>query len=218
MDATRTARCALAFLAASALIVACGEDSETSAPTSVPPAAAAPKAVEATSKLTSADGAQAGTVTFTTVPEGTEVDIQVTANKAVAAGQFHGIHVHANGDPANGDGCKADPAAAPATWFTAVDGHFTEGTASHTEHKGDLPSVLVRKDGRASLRFTTDRFIPSDLVGKAVVLHASADNFGNIPTGSLPDQYKANGPAASTKTAATGNAGDRMACGVIASP
>ena len=119
------------------------------------------------------------------MPGGTEVDVQVAPNKAVTAGRFHGIHVHANGDPANGEGCKADPMAGPATCFTAVDGHLTEGSASHTGHKGDLPSVLVRKDGAASLRFTTDRFTPGEVIGKAVVLHASADNFGNIPMGTL---------------------------------
>lgn len=215
MDATRNARWALAAFAAPALLVACGDDSETSATTTLPSGASAPT-VEARTTLATADGAQAGTVTFASVPGGTEVDVQVTATKAVTAGQFHGIHVHANGDPANGEGCKADAAAAPTTWFTAVDGHLTEGSASHNDHKGDLPSVLVRKDGTASLRFTTDRFSPSEVVGKAVVLHASADNFGNVPIGGLPDQYRANGPAASTKTASTGNAGDRMACGVIA--
>ena len=165
--------------------------------------------------LATADGAEAGTVTFTSVPGGTEVDVQVRATKAVEAGSFHGIHVHANSDAANGEGCKADPAAPPASWFTAVDGHLTEGTASHTDHKGDLPSVLVRKDGTASLRFTTDRFTPSEVVGKAVVVHGSEDNFGNIPTGNMPDQYKPNGEAATTKTRGTGNAGDRMACGLI---
>ena len=130
-------------------------------------------------------------------------------------GSFHGIHVHANDDPANGEGCKADAAMAPPTWFTAVDGHLKQGTATHTDHTGDFPSVLVNKDGTASLRFTTDRFTPAQVVGKAVVLHANADNFGNVPTGSLPDQYRANAEAATTKTTGTGNAGDRMACGLV---
>jgi len=165
--------------------------------------------------LATADGSQAGTVTFTASPAGTEVDVQLKAVKSVAAGRFHGIHVHANDDPANGEGCKADPAGVASTWFTAVDGHLKEGTATHTDHMGDLPSVLVLKDGSGSLRFTTDRFRPLDVVGKAVILHASADNFGNIPTGALADQYTANAAEATSKTAATGNAGDRMACGVI---
>ncbi len=206
----------LAALTAPLLLAACGDASETTTATTV--AAAQASAPEARATLTTADGASAGTVSFRGAPGGTEVDIQVTAARAVTAGRFHGIHVHANDNPANGEGCKADPAAGPATWFTAVDGHLKAGTATHTDHTGDLPSVLVRKDGTASLRFTTDRFTPAEVMGKAVVLHANADNFGNIPTGSLPDQYEANAEAATTKTADTGNAGDRVACGLISRP
>ena len=206
---------ALAAVAAPALLAGCGDTTEDSAATPTAPAAAQPRAPEAMATLATADGAPAGTIGFSPVPGGTEVDVQVTAAKAVTAGRFHVIHVHANDNPANGEGCQADPAMAPSTWFTAADGHLKAGTATHVDHTGDLPSVLVRKDGTASLRFTTDRFTPAEVVGKAVILHASADNFGNIPTGSLPDQYTANAAAATTKTADTGNAGDRMACGLI---
>ena len=57
--------------------------------------------------------------------------------------------------------------------------------------------------------------MPAELPGKAVILHAGADNFGNVPVGTGPDQYTANSAAATTKTGNTGNAGDRIACGVI---
>jgi len=217
MHTARNARWALAALAAPALLTACSDvptKSSTATTRAGAPASSA-KAPEARASLVTADGAQVGTVTFGSVTGGTEVEVHLTADKAVVAGRFHGIHVHANDDPANGEGCKADPAAAASTHFTAVDGHLKEGTAKHGEHSGDLPSVLVAKDGTASLRFTTDRFTPDAVVGKAVIVHAGADNFGNIPTGDLPDQYKPNAEAATTKTAATGNAGDRMACGVI---
>jgi len=206
------ARWALAALVVSALLAACGETSDT---TAADQASTKAKAAEVKAALTTADGASAGNVGFSAVPGGTQVDIQVTPAKAVTAGRFHAIHVHANDDPANGEGCKADAAAAPPTWFAAVDGHLKAGTATHNDHIGDLPSVLVQKDGTASLRFTTDRFSPADVVGKAVILHAGPDNFGNIPAGTLPDQYTANAEAATAKTAATGNAGDRMACGLI---
>jgi len=223
METSKT-RWTLVALAAPALLAACGDTTEdsaaattttTAAATTTTAAAAAARAPEAKATLATADGASAGTVGFSAVPGGTEVDVQLTSTRAVTAGRFHGIHVHANDDPANGEGCKADAAGAPSTWFTAADGHLKAGTATHTDHIGDLPSVLVRKDGTASLRFTTDRFTPTEVVGKAVIVHASGDNFGNIPTGSLPDQYTANAEAATTKTAATGNAGDRMACGLI---
>ncbi|MEJ7765491.1 MAG: superoxide dismutase family protein [Acidimicrobiales bacterium] len=216
---TTKARWALAALAAPALLVACTDTTtetttDRTVSTTVAGGAAQPKA-EAKAILSAADGTPAGTVSFSAAQGGTEVDVQLTSNKAVTGGNFHGIHVHANDDPANGEGCKAEPGGAPSTWFVAADGHLKAGTATHKEHTGDLSSVLVHKDGTASLRFTTDRFTPSEVIGKAVIVHANADNFGNIPAGTLPDQYTANAEAATTKTAATGNAGDRMACGLV---
>ena len=221
MDMARNLRWAVAALAAPALLSACSEVPESTSATTTAGAAAAAtptstsKAPETKASLLAADQTPAGTVTFTAATGGTEVDVRLVGNKAVKPGTFHGIHVHANDDPANGEGCKADPALAAPTWFTAVDGHLKAGTATHLDHIGDFPSVLVGKDGTASLRFTTDRFTPAEVVGKAVVLHASPDNFGNVPVGTLPDQYTANAEAATTKTAGTGNAGDRMACGLI---
>lgn len=209
-----TARWALAALVPTSLVAGCGEsESSKEAATATAPSTAAK--AEASATLTTADGEQAGTVELSAAPGGALVDIQLKAAKAVTAGRFHGIHVHANDDPANGEGCQADKAAAASTWFSSADGHLTSGTATHGDHRGDLPSVLVRKDGSASLRFTTDRFTPAEVIGKTVILHAAADNHGNIPTGSLPDQYTANAAAATTKTSGTGNAGDRMACGLI---
>ena len=222
MHIARNASWAVAVLVVPALFTACSDvERATSSSTSPAGAASTPKqasanAPEAKTDLTTAGGARVGTVTFSSTSGGAEVDVVLTADKAVMPGRFHGIHVHANDDPANGDGCKADPAAAASTWFTAVDGHLKAGNATHVDHTGDFPSLLVRKDGSASLRFTTDRFTPAEVVGKAVIVHAAADNFGNIPVGSLPDQYTPNAEAASTKTAGTGNAGDRVACGMIA--
>jgi Cu-Zn family superoxide dismutase len=75
--------------------------------------------------------------------------------------------------------------------------------------------VLIGPDGEASLTTATPRFDVGDLVGRAVILHAGRDNFGNVPVGAAADQYTANSPAASTATANTGNAGARYGCGVI---
>jgi Cu-Zn family superoxide dismutase len=85
----------------------------------------------------------------------------------------------------------------------------------HGGHAGYLPILYLDADGRAEARFTVDRIVPRELHGKAVILHAGADNFGNVPVGIAPDQYTANSPAATTKTMNTGNAGDRIACGVV---
>ncbi|MEO5678451.1 MAG: superoxide dismutase family protein [Acidimicrobiales bacterium] len=218
MDSAKTFRWAAAALTAPVLLAACGDN--TAGPgattTALATTTTALPAADAKTTLKSADGATAGVVTFSVGRTGTVVDVQLMASKDVKPSSFHGIHVHANDDPANGEGCKADPAMPASTWFTAVDGHLKEGTATHKDHTGDLPSVLVGKDGTASLRFTTDRLTPSDVAGKAVVVHAGADNFGNVPVGTGPDQYTPNAGGASTKTEATGNAGDRMLCGVIA--
>jgi Cu-Zn family superoxide dismutase len=48
-----------------------------------------------------------------------------------------------------------------------------------------------------------------------VIVHAGSDNYGNIPIGDAPDQYTPNSEAATEATAKTGNAGARIACGVI---
>ena len=173
----------------------------------------------ARARLMLADGTRIGSVRFwDDEHDGTtlvRVSIAVPTGKA-APGAFHGFHIHANNDPANGTGCIADPAAASSTWFTSVDGHFKHDAAeTHAGHAGDLPTIYLDAHGRAEARFTVDRITPAELPDKAVILHAGADNFGNVPVGAAPDQYTANSAAATTKTGNTGNAGDRIACGVI---
>jgi Cu-Zn family superoxide dismutase len=79
-----------------------------------------------------------------------------------------------------------------------------------------MPSVYVNPTA-LDTRFQIDRITPSELNGKVVILHAGADNFANIPLGSGPTQYTANSGDATTASAKTGNAGDRIACGMISS-
>jgi Cu-Zn family superoxide dismutase len=154
--------------------------------------------------LHDAAGNVVGRVVFETVTTG----VRVTAIVSSLAPGFHGFHVHANNDPANGAGCV------PPT-FASADGHFNTSGGTHGAHAGDMPSLLAKANGVARLSFTTDRFTLDAIAGRAVIVHASADNFGNIPTGSNPDQYTPNSPAATALTEATGNAGARVACGVI---
>ena len=85
----------------------------------------------------------------------------------------------------------------------------------HGSHAGDLTSLYFNRDGTVHLEFTTDRFIGGELFDRVVILHSGADNFGNIPLGSAAAQYTANASDATTATRNTGNAGDRIACGVI---
>jgi Cu-Zn family superoxide dismutase len=114
---------------------------------------------------------------------------------AVPAG-FHGFHVHAIGN------CTG-----PA--FTSAGGHLNPAGLNHGSHAGDMPVLLVKGDGSAVATFETDRFTVDQLFdadGSAIIVHANADNYANIPA--------AYGPANAT-TLATGDAGGRFACGVI---
>jgi Cu-Zn family superoxide dismutase len=156
-------------------------------------------------------GNAVGTVRFDVDSEHLTVRATLKQSSYVTTNAFHGLHIHANGDPANGSGCVANPASASNTWFVAVDGHLGVAGQTHGHHTGDLPSPLVEADGSARLVFTTDRVDPATLAGRAVVLHAGPDNFGNVPA----SQYTPATETALDLTRRTGNAGDRVACGVI---
>jgi superoxide dismutase, Cu-Zn family len=167
--------------------------------------------------LRDASGQEVGTVKFVDGRGHTEVRVDIRRGSGVTADAFHGFHIHANDVATNGEGCVADPAQPSNTWFTSADGHWkSDTTQTHGQHTGDMPSVFVNENGSVETRFTISRIPLRDLGGKAVVLHANADNFGNVPLGEALDQYTANAADATTKTQNTGNAGDRIACGVIA--
>lgn len=168
--------------------------------------------------LRDATGTARGTVSFEDDRHGTEVRVRISGlPDAAARNAFHGFHVHANNDPANGEGCVADPVAPSNTWFVSADGHWKADSQIHSGHNGDMPSVLVTSDGTAEMRFVTERIDLGALKGRAVIFHAGADNFGNVPLGTAPTQYTANDPAAVTATQNTGNAGDRVLCGSVRS-
>jgi len=169
----------------------------------------------AKASLRGADGTRVGGVAFTGDHHSDHTQVTVTLWRAGDLEAFHGLHIHANDTATNGDGCIADPTQPSSTWFASADGHWKhDATELHGHHAGDLPSVFVNGDGVASVRFNVDKLTPAEVVGRAVVLHAGPDNFGNVPVGPNPDQYTA-GATALAKTQATGNAGDRYACGVI---
>jgi superoxide dismutase, Cu-Zn family len=79
-----------------------------------------------------------------------------------------------------------------------------------------VPSLLVNEDGTAQLQFATDRFSISDLFdadGSALVVHADRDNYANIPDRYIQEATGIPGPDADTL--ATGDSGERVACGII---
>jgi Cu-Zn family superoxide dismutase len=148
----------------------------------------------ALANLANQSGAPVGVVVFT--QEGPYIHVAAQVN-GIPQG-FHGFHVHSVGV------CDAS------TQFMSAGGHFNPGEMTRPEHAGDMPSLYAGMDGLASLSFMTDRYALSDLFdadGSAVIVHADRDNFGNIPAryGVTPDET----------TMATGDAGARIACGVV---
>jgi Cu-Zn family superoxide dismutase len=180
-----------------------------------PPATAGHRE-RAAATLRLADGRTVGTVSFLGDPwTVTEVRVTVRMPRQAPAAGWHGFHIHANNDPANGSGCVADPKQDPRTWFVSADGHLAEAGEAHGQHSGDLPPLLITDGGRAYSASITDRVAVADVLQRAVVLHAGPDNLGHVPVGTEATQYTPNSPDATSLTARTGNAGDRLACGVI---
>ena len=170
---------------------------------------------KASTVLHGADGTELGRVRFEDRKGSTRVTVDLRAMpKDAALEAFHGFHIHANSDPTNGSDCVADVTKAASTWFVSADGHLNSTSKTHGDHLGDLPSVFVNNDATVSMSFDIDRIPIADLVNRVVILHARPDNFGNVPVGTADDQYTA-AKDALAKTQGTGNAGDRIACGLI---
>lgn len=140
------------------------------------------------------------------------VTVETTEGGQLAPG-FHGLHIHSVGK------CEASSVAptggAPGD-FNSAGGHLQVPGHSGHPASGDLSSLQVREDGSAMLVTTTDAFTAEDLTNgakTAIIVHEKADNFANIP----PERYQqVNGnPPPDETTLATGDAGKRVACGVI---
>ncbi|BCI51342.1 superoxide dismutase [Cu-Zn] [Mycolicibacterium litorale] len=165
-----------------------------------------------TAELKSPDGTTVANAEFDFSGGYATVTVQTVASGQLEPG-FHGMHVHQVGK------CEPNSVApnggAPGN-FNSAGGHFqTEGNTGHPA-SGDLTSLQVREDGSAMVVTTTDAFTAEDLTsgeGTAIIIHERADNFANIP----PERYnQVNGtPGPDQATMATGDAGGRVACGVI---
>lgn len=77
--------------------------------------------------------------------------------------------------------------------FADTRGHFNPAGVPHPDHAGDLPPLLSC-GGRARMIVLTGRFRLRDVLGRTVVIHAGPDDFHTQPAG---------------------NAGAKIACGVI---
>jgi len=129
-----------------------------------------------------------GEATFEQMGDKVRVTVIVEGLKP---GQEHGLHIHEAGDCSSGDGMS-------------TKGHFNPQSKPHGHHSsaerhaGDLPALRAGKDGRAKVEATLDiitvRPGATSVVDRGLIVHAD------------PDDYK---------TQPTGNAGARIACGVI---
>ena len=79
------------------------------------------------------------------------------------------------------------------TDFSGTEGHYNPTGQIHPKHAGDLPPLL-ECGGNAYLSVKTDRFSVSEIIGRTVVIHSVPDDFRSQPAG---------------------NAGKKIACGVI---
>jgi superoxide dismutase, Cu-Zn family len=152
----------------------------------------------AVAALSDANGQKVGVAVF----KERHGEVEVSAAVWRLPPGFHGFHVHTTGQ------CVPP--------FTSAGGHFNPAGVGHGDHAGDLPSLLVNRDGTGELEFETDRFSLSDLLdgdGSALMVHAGRDNFANIPARYHSHETDTFGPDA--ETLATGDAGARVACGVV---
>ena len=140
--------------------------------------------------LKDAGGKEVGSAQLSQTPHGVLVRLTL---KGVPAGE-HAFHVHQTG--------KCEPP------FTTAGGHFNPGNKKHGimagdgPHAGDMPNLHIPSDGALEIEVvnaavTLDKDKPNSLFkpeGTALIIHAGKDDY---------------------KTDPTGDAGGRIACGVI---
>jgi Cu-Zn family superoxide dismutase len=152
--------------------------------------ALAQSAETAKAELKDASGKTVGTASLTETPHGVLMHVKLTG----APAGTHAFHVHAVGK------CEAP--------FTTAGGHFNPDSKQHGAlnemgmHAGDMPDVDVPADGNLTF----------DVLNPAVTLKAGAANSLFKEGGTA---LMLHGGADDYKSDPAGNAGPRIACGVI---
>lgn len=154
-------------------------------------------------QLNAGDGTPVATATIEFPGDYAVITVETIGDGILKPG-FHGLHIHKTGK------CEAN--------FTSAGGHFqAPGHDGQHPASGDLSSLQVRETGAARLVTTSDAFTADQLLAgekTSIIIHEKSDNFANIP----PDKYKqinGDAPGPDQATLDTGDAGSRVACGVI---
>jgi Cu-Zn family superoxide dismutase len=154
-------------------------------------AAAQAQAQSANAVLMDPEGKEIGNVALSELAQG----VRIFAQAANVPPGVHAFHIHETGQ------CEAPD-------FESAGGHYNPTEHQHGwnnpegPHAGDAPNVHVADDGVLAIEYFTDAVTLGegdttlfDDDGSAIVLHEGADDY---------------------KTDPTGDAGGRIACGVIA--
>jgi superoxide dismutase, Cu-Zn family len=147
------------------------------------------KPLLAKAELKDASGKKVGDVSLEQTPNG----VLVFADLTGLPPGVHAMHIH--------EAAKCEPP------FKTAGGHFNPGAKEHGMknmkgmHAGDLPNVEVPKEGALKVQALVQGVSlgegPTSLFGKSgtsIVIHAGVDDYATNPAG---------------------NAGDRIACGVV---
>lgn len=143
-------------------------------------------------KLVAGDGSSRGVARVTEAADGLHVVVKAMG---IPPGE-HAVHVHTTGTCTGPD-------------FTSAGGHWNPTSRQHGKdnpagmHMGDMPNMLVQSNGTGEIEYHiaggtissgTTPLLDAD--GAAVVIHAKADDNVSDPAG---------------------NAGGRIACGILSS-
>lgn len=114
----------------------------------------------------------------------------ITTVTGLEPNSVHGYHVHETGK------CDGPDYKSAGEHFNPTANHHN-GPAAEKKHAGDLGNLVANAKGEAKSEVIIETDIQNPLksyVGKAVIIHAKADDMQTQPSG---------------------NSGDRIACGVI---
>ncbi len=139
--------------------------------------------------LVGLEGEEIGTVSFRDTDAGVLIELEAAG---LPASQTVAFHVH------EGETCETSDA------FESAGGHFNPGSNEHGylveggPHAGDMPNQFTDADGALRAEIFNPAITVAEgetgISGRTVVIHTGADDYMSQPSG---------------------DAGDRLACGVI---